>query len=670
MSGRDELQYRESLYRVLARNLPGAAVFLFDQELRCLIAEGQLLSAQEGASSILEGKTLEDIYPGRRDIQEQYRAALQGQEQSHEYVFSGVTLRLHTLAIRGDSGEITGCMGVLQDVTAARRAEAALRESEGRHRALLNALPDMMFVQDTDGVFTEVHAINIERALVRGEPLLGKTVRALGLSAKMEDTFLKYIHQALKTGEIQTFEYIVKGDAGEQHYEARMVALNHAEVLTIARDITPFKRIQEELGAHIEDLTILRQVDSEVSEKLNIDYVIEVALDATLRLGNATAGFIALYEEDTMTLAHAVGAYDLEQVNHRLKDSTGLYHQTMKTLEPRLINHPQDESGYVPLLKQTQALILIPLVSQENPVGLLNLEAKTTRQFTRERFQMVQLMTGRIAVMLDNARLYRQTRQQLAELQTLYAEVRKLAQLKTDMIRIASHDLRNPLAAIVGYLNMLHWDGERNLTDGQRGYLKNIETAVRKMQTITGGILSLERIEQMAQTQTMDTLDMTALVQRVSDENIQAAELKQQHLVIALPSLPVYVRGDSFQLHEAVHNLISNAIKYTPEEGTITVTLETQSGQVRLRVVDTGYGIPESQQARLFEPFFRAKTQENQAIEGTGLGLHLVKNIVERHRGSMFFQSLRGEGSTFGFDLPEETSPPARPQVTGTTVVG
>jgi signal transduction histidine kinase len=93
-------------------------------------------------------------------------------------------------------------------------------------------------------------------------------------------------------------------------------------------------------------------------------------------------------------------------------------------------------------------------------------------------------------------------------------------------------------------------------------------------------------------------------------------------------------------------------VKYTPREGKITVTLKVEKDTAQLRIRDTGYGIPEDQQERLFSPFFRARTNETRFIEGTGLGLHLVKNIIVRHEGEMIFESVYGEGSTFGFDIP------------------
>jgi two-component system phosphate regulon sensor histidine kinase PhoR len=101
-----------------------------------------------------------------------------------------------------------------------------------------------------------------------------------------------------------------------------------------------------------------------------------------------------------------------------------------------------------------------------------------------------------------------------------------------------------------------------------------------------------------------------------------------------------------------VDNLIGNAIKYTPENGAVTVRLSSEAGGIIFEVEDTGFGIPADRQARLFQPFYRVKTAETRRVEGTGLGLHLVKNIVERHHGRIRFHSEYGKGSVFGFELP------------------
>ena len=152
----------------------------------------------------------------------------------------------------------------------------------------------------------------------------------------------------------------------------------------------------------------------------------------------------------------------------------------------------------------------------------------------------------------------------------------------------------------------------------------------------------------------MAPLDLQGVVSRAIDEYQSQAAAKFQAMTTILVEAGVAnIVGDEAQLYEAVTNLLSNAIKYTPNEGAITVELAvTPQNEVCYKVQDTGYGIPEDRQSRLFEPFYRSKTAETATIEGTGLGLHLVKNIIERHKGEMVFRSVYREGSTFGFKLP------------------
>ena len=165
---------------------------------------------------------------------------------------------------------------------------------------------------------------------------------------------------------------------------------------------------------------------------------------------------------------------------------------------------------------------------------------------------------------------------------------------------------------------------------------------------MVGDILSLERIAELSGGYT-DPVDLSHIVQEVY---AYYAARGEQQFSLSMPEEPVIVYGADAELREAIDNLISNAVKYTPDDGQITVSLTADPDLALFEVTDTGYGIPKNQQQDLFKPFFRAKSRETRKITGTGLGLHLVRNIIERHNGEVHFESEEGQGSTFRVLLP------------------
>ena len=148
---------------------------------------------------------------------------------------------------------------------------------------------------------------------------------------------------------------------------------------------------------------------------------------------------------------------------------------------------------------------------------------------------------------------------------------------------------------------------------------------------------------------TLTRVQLGALLEFTVAEYREESHRRKQEISTTIEPLAVF--GDSAELHEALANLIGNALKYTPSGGAIEARLRRDDDSALLEIIDNGYGIPEDQQDQLFQPFHRVKTRETYAIDGTGLGLYLVKRIVERHKGSVHFESTYGKGSRFGFRL-------------------
>jgi signal transduction histidine kinase len=332
-----------------------------------------------------------------------------------------------------------------------------------------------------------------------------------------------------------------------------------------------------------------------------------------------------------------------------LSSQSGSIARAIRSQCPECLTDVQSDPDSASHLPQTCSQILVPLVAHDKLVGILNLETSAAERFTPEVFEFAQVLGVRIAAAIENAVLYEKLQEQLTELRSLYTQVSDLEQLKTYMIRIAAHDLRSPLAIIASYIELINDDLAAHYTPMDTMYVNAIRQSVTRMTQMTSDILSLERLHEHHDV-TLMRVQLGSLIEHTVGEFAQQSELENQQLHMSIEPLSIY--GDASELHEALANLIGNAVKYTPGGGTIEVRLTRDGDDALVEVSDTGYGIPEDQQAQLFQPFHRVKTRETRAIEGTGLGLYLVKTIVERHHGTVHFSSTPGTGSLFGFRLP------------------
>lgn len=520
-----------------------------------------------------------------------------------------------------------------------------VRENEDSYRVLLEDASDGIIIMNTAGKMLLVNNRAHDMLGYPADELVGMNFDDL-----LHPSEGRFDLMTLPDAPVISERRLRQVDGRALDVEVSARCINDDRIQFIIRDITTRKQAVSEREDYIEQLMILRQIDEELSEMLNIERVLALALDAGMRLSGANSGFIGLMEDGNLRINQAVGHYS-DAVPGVSPLDTPLVMRLVRDQKPRLIEDITQEHDYVTLNNKTRALMLIPLMSYERMIGILNLETNVPERFTQETFDFIRLITARAAVAIENAQLYEIAQDQLAQLQDLYAQVSALEKIKTDMIRIAAHDLRNPVGVIVGYTELLEHDLEEIMSKKRAKYLSAIQNAAARMEKITTDILSLERIEKI-QLQQGDRVNLSDLLTEVFKDHEGQANAKNQRYMINLPLKSMIVHGDDAQLREAMSNLINNAIKYTPERGNITVTLARSNNMAAFTVKDTGYGIPKDQQASLFQPFYRAHSRETADIEGTGLGLHLVKNIVERLEGKMIFESVYGEGSTFGFKLP------------------
>jgi len=226
---------------------------------------------------------------------------------------------------------------------------------------------------------------------------------------------------------------------------------------------------------------------------------------------------------------------------------------------------------------------------------------------------------------------------------------KRLDEMKSEFVSSVSHDLKSPLNIIGGYTELLELDGPLN--EDQQTHVERIRASIRQLTTLVTNLLDLARIEAHVGIH-MGACNMGEIVRVVADAFALMAAEKHIQLAIQHDPLLPNVHGDRERLQQVVSNLLSNALTYTPTNGSVQISAEVDTDRLIVRVQDTGIGISPHELPHIFDPFFRSNRARETNGEGTGLGLAIVKRIVEEHNGQVGVESAANAGSTFWFALP------------------
>ncbi len=239
----------------------------------------------------------------------------------------------------------------------------------------------------------------------------------------------------------------------------------------------------------------------------------------------------------------------------------------------------------------------------------------------------------------------------------LYLAATKAIDTKDQFMNIMAHELRAPLTAMRGYASLIY-ESEAVPTEA-RTHATNINEATERLIAIVNDMLDVARIQSGKLAVSAESTDVTAVVNSVVNElHVSAAE-KGIGLSVTAPEVPLVITSDNKRLHQALTNLVSNAIKYTPQ-GSITLELKELYSKVEIRIKDTGTGISHEDQQKLFAPFFRVSDDSVKKITGSGLGMWITKQFIELMGGTVAVESIKGVGTHLVVQLPKQGSEPKK----------
>ena len=406
------------------------------------------------------------------------------------------------------------------------------------------------------------------------------------------------------------------------------------------------ERLRDELGHRVDVLETANRCARALGSSLELDEAFGAFIRELRGLLPFERTAIVLVEGDTATTMATAGrgAGDVFPPGHADPIAGSLLE---RVLDGKIVVRPDLTERDSPADEQLLALglrseLVAPLVLGARPIGMLSLSRDRPDAFSEDEVELVSLLGRLVATAVQNIRAYEAERRRVEELA-------RLSELRADFVSLVSHELRSPMAAVIGAARTLQ-DRWRMLTAAQReSFLALIGDETARLAELVGDVLDTSRIEAGTFSYRFEEVDL----RRVVDEAVEAAALAQQEVPVFASvrgTLPA-IRGDHARLRQVLGNLIENAVKYSPEGGEVRVSAAAANGAVRIAVRDAGPGIPPEHQRRIFEKFGRADV-EGGSKPGTGLGLFIARSIAEAHDGSLEVSSGADPGSTFTLTLP------------------
>ena len=413
------------------------------------------------------------------------------------------------------------------------------------------------------------------------------------------------------------------------------VAIENARLYTLT---------DKELSARVEELSVMQRIDRELNASLEMGRAMRITLEWAMRQSRSQAGLIGMVAGDHLRImAHqGYGDHLAGYAETPMPMDLPVLRQAVASGQPQ--RQTLDPAMGGSLLPEARDQIVIPIRREAQVIGLLMLESLTS---TEEDISFLNRLSDHAAIAIANAQLYN--------------EVQAANDAKSEFVSFVAHELKNPMTSIKGYTELLAGGKVGTINDMQSNFLNTIRSNVERMSTLVSDLNDNSKIEAGRLRLDFKAMDLPEVVDDVIRSTRRQIEDKKQIVEVSLPAKLPLVWADRTRVGQVLTNLVSNAHKYTPEEGQVLVGGEVTSNQwdpegaarvVHLWVRDTGIGISAEDQSKIFQKFFRSEDQKAREAPGTGLGLNITKSLVEMQGGRIWFESEFRKGTTFHFTIP------------------
>ncbi len=443
--------------------------------------------------------------------------------------------------------------------------------------------------------------------------------------------------------------------------------------LAVHHDMTGTKRAEEALRRRNEYLAAAAEIGRLVTSTLDLNTIFSRTVNlVSERFGYYHAaifvveetGFNAILREATGEAGEA-----MKRSEHSLPvNEKSVVGKVALNGEPVVVNNTALDSTHKPnpLLPDTRAEAALPLRVGSRIIGAIDIQSTTVDAFTQDDLSVLQILADQVAIAIDNARSYELSQQAIKDM-------REVDRLKSQFLANMSHELRTPLNSIIGFSRVILKGIDGPVTELEQQDLTAIYNSGQHLLMLINDILDLSKIEAGKMELAFDEVNITEIISSVMSTATGLVKDKPIKLVRNIePDLPT-VRADAIRVRQVLINLLSNAAKFT-DEGEITVEASVRPSlaghpEILVSVSDTGPGISQEDQAKLFQPFSQVDDSPTRKTGGSGLGLSISQQLIQLHGGRIGVHSTVGKGSTFYFTLPIYRGKEEVPEAKGGKVV-
>jgi signal transduction histidine kinase len=461
------------------------------------------------------------------------------------------------------------------------------------------------------------------------------------------------LREGVPVGVIVLARERVEPFSGKQIELVRTFADQAVIAIENARLFNELRARTEELGSSVAELKMLSEVGQAVSSTLDLRTVLSTILNASLGVTWANAGAVFRYSraERAFRLVEAVGwdealAHSVREL-HVAETESAMGEAVARRMPIQLPDVAQRASyplRDITLAAGFHSALIVPLVGAERILGAIILMRQEAGEFPAETVRLMQTLASQSVLAIQNARLFR-------EIADKSEQLALASQHKSQFLANMSHELRTPLNAILGYAELLVDGIYGVLPDRPKGVLERIQNNGKHLLALINDVLDLAKIEAGQLTLTLEDYSVSEVVKSVVTATEPLAASKGLKFTAGLQNDLPMAHGDARRVSQVLLNLVGNAIKFT-DKGEVEIRAMADKGQFMLTVRDTGPGIADADQERIFGEFQQIDNSNTRKKGGTGLGLAISKRMVEMQGGTISVDSVLGQGSTFRVVLP------------------